>query len=193
MPRSRHQIARVAPKGARTAADGTVFDSLSELRRWEALRATERAGGIRNLRRQVKFDLVLPPGLDRPVPVKIRSAGYPNGRNCVYTADFVYDEDGVSVVEEWKGVDDPTSRLRRAVVEAGYGIRIRLTGPAAEKQKKKDGIALNSMAHPKGPGVGRGRGTLHKAALETIEIELADPLSSKPPSLLRFRQKRTRP
>lgn len=35
-----------------------------------------------------------------------------------------------------------------------------------------DGVALRSVAHPKGPGIGRGNGRLHKAALETITIEV---------------------
>ncbi len=37
-----------------------------------------------------------------------------------------------------------------------------------------DGIGLTTIEHPKGPGMGRGRGRLHKASLETVEIELPD-------------------
>jgi hypothetical protein len=140
MTRSRHQVARRLPAIARTAPDGTVFDSAGELRRYLVLRMAEKMGLVRNLRHQVKFALVLPAGLPAPVPVKIRSAGYPRGRSCVYTADFAYDEATgpawLPIVEEYKGMDDPVSRLRRAVAEAVHGIQIRLTGPAAVKEKR---------------------------------------------------------
>ena len=35
-----------------------------------------------------------------------------------------------------------------------------------------DGVALTSAPHPKGPGVGRGNGRIHKAALETVQIDV---------------------
>ena len=35
-----------------------------------------------------------------------------------------------------------------------------------------DGVALQSIAHPKGPGIGRGRGRLHKSAIETVEMDV---------------------
>ena len=83
--------------------------------------AAEEAGTIRDLRRQVPYKLVLPNG----VPVKTRSEGVPNGRQCSYTADSTYTlADGSPVVEEFKGMDDPTSKLRRAITEAIFGIKI---------------------------------------------------------------------
>jgi hypothetical protein len=56
---------------------------------------------------------------------------------------------------------------------------------AAEKQA--DGVSLTTVPHPKGPGVGRGRGRLHKAALETVEITL--PAGTK----IRKRRKKVSP
>lgn len=81
----------------------------------------ERAGEIRELILQPKFQL----GTDDR-PVLIRSAGYPNGRRAVYIADFAYIDkrDGQTVVEDVKGMDTRVSRLKRAVVEAQYSIRI---------------------------------------------------------------------
>ena len=49
----------VAPKIARTSRDGIVFASKAELNRWEKLRLWQLAGEIRNLRRQVKYPLVI--------------------------------------------------------------------------------------------------------------------------------------
>jgi hypothetical protein len=99
--------------------EGMVFHSKGELRRWLELRLLERAGLIQLLRRQVPFPLVID-----GKPIRIRSAGYPRGRACRYTADFAYIENGIRKVEEFKGMDDTASRLRRAVVEAIYGIEI---------------------------------------------------------------------
>lgn len=137
MKRSWHQNVRRAPATDRTSVEGHVFDSKAELRRWEELRLLQQAGEISGLERQRRFDLAC---CGRPV--LIRSARYPNGRACFYTADFVYlDRDGKPVVEEWKGHDSPESRLRRAVVEALYGIEIIVTGPAASKTPRKRAAA----------------------------------------------------
>jgi hypothetical protein len=143
MPRSWYQVARPVRKLRRTSVEGEVFDSQDELNRWQVLQFAEKTGVIRNLKRQVKYPLVLPNG----VPVKIRSPGFPNGRSAHYTADFTYDEwqadkeSWVPTTEERKSFDDPCSRLRRAVVEAIYGIEIRVTGPAAKSKtarRKRD-------------------------------------------------------
>lgn len=37
-----------------------------------------------------------------------------------------------------------------------------------------DGAVLVSASHPRGSGVGRGRGRLHAGAIETVEIELPE-------------------
>jgi hypothetical protein len=118
---------RRASVADRTSADGVVFDSKAELRRWEELRLLQRAGKISELQRQRKIPLAV-----NGRPITIRSARYPNGRACVYTLDFSYDdENGKPVYEEFKGLDTAESRLRRAVVEALLGIEITVTGAAA--------------------------------------------------------------
>lgn len=123
---------RVAAKAERTA-DGVVFDSKSEMRRWHDLVMLERAGEISGLERQVEYVLAF-----EGRPVKTRSAGFPNGRVCKYHADFRYTtKDGRLVVEEHKGVDNEAARLRRAVVEALYGIEITVTGPGASKTPRR--------------------------------------------------------
>lgn len=128
-----HQQFRRATKEERTV-DGITFDSVGEMQRWGWLRIMERNGLISDLRRQVRFPLVLP----NKVPIVLRSTRTTKTRGdvevlhtCVYTADFVYTRAGCTVVEEFKGHDDDAGRLRRAVAEAIYGIRIEVV--SAEK------------------------------------------------------------
>jgi len=133
-------IAR-ASKAARTDRDGTIFDSLSELRRWRELQLLERAGLIRNLRRQVVFPLVINDG--RSVrPIKIDSPRYPNGRSCVWTADFTYEEaheGGLAwreITEEHKPRWTDEARLRIAVAKAVYDMDVRITGGGKLRRKR---------------------------------------------------------
>lgn len=116
----------------RTTTDGIRFDSKAEMARWNQLCALASGGHIRDLERQVKFPLVLPNG----TVIKTRSKGFPNGRACVYKLDFRYFDTraGMVVHEECKGFDDEAARLRRAVVEAIYGIRIWLTAERKRAQ-----------------------------------------------------------
>ena len=115
---------KVSPKADRTdPATGIVFDSKGELARWHELLLLARAGEITELRRQVKFPLLV-----NGKPILIRSEGYPNGRECVYRADFAYRENGQEVVEEFKPRFNEASRLRIAVAEACCGIAVRVTG-----------------------------------------------------------------
>ena len=88
--------------------DGIRFDSAREARRWCELQALERAGEIRDLRRQVEY------------PVEV------NGRRiCYYVADFVYRTPKGVTVEDAKGHPTPVYRLKKKLVEALYGFEIR--------------------------------------------------------------------
>lgn len=113
----------VAPKEQRTL-DGITFASKGEKNRFAYLSILQKAGVIKDLQRQVYYPLVLPDGTH----VKIKSEGFPNGRQCNYIADHVYTRarDGEKIIEDFKGHDTKDSRLRRAVVEAIYKITIRI-------------------------------------------------------------------
>lgn len=110
---------------------GEVFDSANELQRYLVLEVLQAAGRIRDLKRQVRFPLVLPDG----TPIKI------GNRSCVWTADFAYlapeGDAWVRVIEEYKGFDDPTARLRRAVAEAIYKFSVKVTGEAKTVSAKR--------------------------------------------------------
>ncbi len=103
--------------------DGIWFDSGREAKRYCELKMLLKAGKIRDLELQPKFYLSC-----GDVPIRIRSTGYPNGRRATYRADFKYFdvEENSTVVEDAKGLDTPSSRLRRAIVEAQFNIRVRL-------------------------------------------------------------------
>jgi hypothetical protein len=110
-------------RNIKTCVGAIVFDSKREAERYQELRLLVAAGKVKQLELQPKFLLAC-----GGKPVKIRSKGYPNGRRSTYKADFRYwDEDRSKlVVEDVKGYDTTASRLRRAVVEAEYGIQIEI-------------------------------------------------------------------
>lgn len=107
-------------KNKKVVLDGHRFDSKREAERYVELKALEDQGKIINLTLQPKYWLKC-----GDKDIKIRSGRYPNGRRASYTADFSFtDDQGVEHVEDVKGIDTNVSRLRRAIVEAQYGVRV---------------------------------------------------------------------
>lgn len=108
--------------------NGEVFDSKKEAHRWQELKILEKAGEIQNLRRQVKFVLI-PAQKDTTVTTK--KNGTPKltlrvvERECSYIADFVYDENGMMVVEDCKGVRTEAYKLKKKMMLFFHGIRIK--------------------------------------------------------------------
>lgn len=106
----------------KTVVDGIIFDSRREAMRYQELRLLERAGKVRGIRRQVRYELV---------PVQLDSKGKIIEKPVVYVADFVYEQlsDGggfwVPVVEDVKGVRTPVYIIKRKLMLERYGIRIR--------------------------------------------------------------------
>jgi hypothetical protein len=120
-------------------ATGIVFDSKGELGRWHELQLLQRAGEISELRRQVSFYLHAgaSEGAAR-VPILIRSDRYKNGRQCKLTVDFAYRQNREDVFEDWKaGPFKEADRLRIAIAEAEYGIRIKITGRGFVRRKRR--------------------------------------------------------
>lgn len=82
--------------------DGEKFDSEKEMRRWQVLTAEENAGAISGLLRQVSFEIAASVVIDdRKCPARH------------YVADFVYQRDGVTVIEDVKGFLTQMYRLKR--------------------------------------------------------------------------------
>lgn len=97
-----------AEKVDMTMPDGTLmhFDSKREARRYMDLWLMQRSGEITNLRTQVKYPL-----LSKQV--------HPDGtreRAIDYVADFVYEKDGETVVEDSKGFRNTSSAAYRVFV-----------------------------------------------------------------------------
>lgn len=98
--------------------DGQIFDSKKEANRYKELRLLEKAGEIKDLRTQVKFNLI-PAQRDEATGKVIE-------RECSYKADFVYyEEDGETVVEDVKGFRTKEYIIKRKLMLYQYGIRIR--------------------------------------------------------------------
>ena len=110
--------------------DGQEFDSKKEYKRWNMLRLCEMAGEIQNLRRQVPFELI--PTIREPDTVGKRG-GIKKGkvieRAVVYIADFVYEQDGITVVEDVKGYRHGTAysvfALKRKLMLWRHNIKVR--------------------------------------------------------------------
>tara|TARA_Y100000310_G_scaffold150480_1_gene149909 strand:- start:438 stop:788 length:351 start_codon:yes stop_codon:yes gene_type:complete len=103
----------------KTAVDGIAFDSKREAKRYVELKLLEKAGEIFGLTLQPTFRFRISGNA-----VLIRSKGYPSGRQASYRADFRYVRDGQDVIEDVKGVRTPLYKLKKAMVEAQYGVRV---------------------------------------------------------------------
>lgn len=95
--------------------DGETYDSVKEYRRSCELKLMERAGVITDLKRQVKFELIPSQKVDGKVVE----------RTVNYVADFVYEQDGKTVVEDVKGVRTKDYILKRKMLLYFHGIRIK--------------------------------------------------------------------
>lgn len=101
----------------KVTVNGQVFDSKKEANRYKELLMLEKAGAIKDLRMQVKFTLI-PAQRDE-------ATGKVVERECSYKADFVYEEDGKTVVEDVKGFRTKEYIIKRKLMMWRYGIRIR--------------------------------------------------------------------
>ena len=108
--------------------DGFEFQSKKEAYRWQELRLLEKAGEISDLRRQVKYTLI---PAQKETTVEIRKNMTPKRtervveRECSYVADFVYEEDGKTIVEDAKGMKTEVYRIKKKLMLYVHGIKIR--------------------------------------------------------------------
>ena len=109
--------------------NGIIFDSRKEARRYQELLLLQRAGVIKSLQRQVKYVLI-------PAQYESFERYGKNGqeltpgkklieRECAYVADFVYEEDGKTVIEDTKGFKTKDFIIKRKLMLYTHGIRIR--------------------------------------------------------------------
>lgn len=118
---------RYAKYGNRKAyAAGQEFDSKKEACRYAELLILEKAGVITDLQKQVKFVLI--PTQREPDTIGARG-GIHKGKliekECSYIADFVYKQDGETIVEDTKGFRTTEYIIKRKLMLHVHGIRIR--------------------------------------------------------------------
>ena len=101
-----------------------VFDSRKEMHRYQELLLLEKAGQINNLRRQVKY-ILIPAQRETVIKKGKPRPGKVIEREVAYTADFVYEENGKTVVEDVKGMKTRDYVLRRKMMLYFHGIRVR--------------------------------------------------------------------
>ena len=104
-------------RSKKTVIDGITFDSKKEANRYMELKMLEEAGTIQDLQRQVKYVLI---------PTQ-RINGKLVEKECSYKADFVYKENGETIVEDTKGFRTSNYKIKRKLMLYVHGIRIRET------------------------------------------------------------------
>lgn len=102
----------------KTAFDGMKFDSAKEARRYAELKLLEKNGDIQNLRTQVRYELI---------PPQYRMFGGKQKlveRGIAYVADFVYEENGQTVVEDAKGMRTKEYIIKRKLMLFVHNIAV---------------------------------------------------------------------
>ena len=101
-----------------TAPDGQKFDSQHEHQRWVILKLMERAGKIKDLRRQVKYVLI---------PAQRDARGKILEYECSYIADFVYYDCQLKqeVVEDAKGMKTDVYKIKKKLMLYIHDIQIK--------------------------------------------------------------------
>jgi hypothetical protein len=93
----------------RTTVDGIKFHSKGEAGRYSQLKLMEKDGLISELELQPKYPIVI------------------NGvKVCNVILDFRYIEDGQLIIEDFKGMDPPISKLKRKLVKAVHDIDVKI-------------------------------------------------------------------
>lgn len=100
----------------KTIIGNKIFDSKREGDRYRELTLLMRAGEIEDLRTQVKYELI---------PKQYGEDGKLIEKSVNYYADFVYMENGKTVVEDAKGCRTKEYIIKRKLMLQVHGIRIR--------------------------------------------------------------------
>lgn len=110
------------------AFNGQTFDSKKEMRHYTELLLLEKAGKIKDLQHQVKFQLI--PAQREPDIIGPKGGHKPGKlieREVSYVADFVYTDlqTGQTVVVDTKGFRTKEYTIKRKMMLYFHGIRIK--------------------------------------------------------------------
>lgn len=99
----------------KVCVDGIKFDSIKEARHYTKLKLLEQAGKIQNLKRQVPF--ILAP--------RVKFEGATRHKPAIrYVADFVYEQDGQTIVSDAKGVKTDAYMIKKHLMKSVHDIDI---------------------------------------------------------------------
>lgn len=116
-------------KNKNVTVDDIFFPSKKEARRYAELKMLQKAGAIQNLELQKPYELI-------PAQYESYARYGKNGKrltdgkrcvekSCVYKADFVYTENGQTVVEDTKGMRTKDYIIKRKLMLYVHGIKIK--------------------------------------------------------------------
>lgn len=117
----------------KTVVDGISFDSKREAKRYRELKLLLRAGVISDLELQKRYVLIpaqyeeMPTGEAYKIGEK---KGLPKVKrvcveqSCFYVADFVYKQNGKTVVEDTKGFQTKDYIIKRKLMLHVHGIKV---------------------------------------------------------------------
>ena len=116
-------------RNQKVQVDGITFDSRREARRYSELKLLERAGQITDLELQKVYELI-PAQYENYARYGKKGQRIKDGRRCLeksctYIADFVYKENGQTIVEDTKGMKTEVYNIKRKMMLYFYNIRIR--------------------------------------------------------------------
>ncbi len=108
---------------------GMTFDSRKEYRRYNELVLLQKAGAISDLETQKEFELI-PAQFETYERYGKKGQRLKDGKrciekSCIYKADFVYTENGETVVEDTKGVKTKDYIIKRKLMLYIHNIRIK--------------------------------------------------------------------
>lgn len=104
-------------RNKKVTIDGITFDSKTEAKRYTELKLLEKAGQIQGLELQKEYVLIPSQKINGRVAE----------RAVKYKADFVYTENGKTVVEDTKGVRTKDYIIKRKLMLYVHGIKIKET------------------------------------------------------------------
>ena len=112
-------------------ANGVTYDSQKEYKRFCELSLLQKAGAITDLQRQVKFVLI-PAQYETYERYGKNGKRLKDGQRCIekecsYYADFVYKENGKTIVEDTKSKATKTTEyiIKRKLMLYIHGIQIK--------------------------------------------------------------------
>ena len=118
-------------RSKKITVNGELFDSQKEYKRFCELSLLQKAGAITDLERQVEFELI-PAQYETYERYGKKGQRLKDGqwcveKACIYVADFVYKENGKTVVEDSKGMRTKDYVIKRKLMLYVRGIKIRET------------------------------------------------------------------